>query len=388
MNINTWISVSAVALAATGLSGAALADSAETKGGLTIKTDDGRFSMKIGGRIHFDGYVGTAEDSIRANGLGDPVSTTVFRRARLSLEGKAYGWDYKFEEDFTAAGAAGIREMWLGTSVFGHNLRIGQAKPFRGMEELTSSNEIVFMERPFATASGLYSSNQFAQGLFLDSSANGWTWGISAYSLATGTTTTQGIGAAGRVTFAPIATDTATLHFGSTLSTDRPSIGAPATSAAAGRPFGRILGATAVGATSEDASAYGFELAGKCGPFYAQAEYADLRLNGVGVGENVEAYYVQASFLVTGESKPYDLKKGVFKSPKPDQSYGAVELKARYDVLDGEVGADDRLTQWIVGANYFVNPNVRFMLEFVNGAIEGTTETRGSVAQGRAQFSF
>ena len=48
--------VTAIAAAACAMfAGAATADPAETKGGLVIKTDDGRFEGKVGGRIQFDG---------------------------------------------------------------------------------------------------------------------------------------------------------------------------------------------------------------------------------------------------------------------------------------------------------------------------------------------
>jgi len=371
----------------------AMADKAETKGGLVVKTDDGRFEMKIGGRIHFDTYVALDDEDI----AGTTTGTTAFRRARLTMEGKAYGWMYKFENDFTGkAEGGGFREMWLGTKLWEQTIRIGQAKPYRGMEELTSSNEIVFMERPFATASGIYSGNQFAQGLFLDGNANNWTWGVAGYSLRNEDAPAQeGAGAAARVTFAPIATDASVLHLGLTASTDRPhgvtgTPAAPITRSAAGRPFGRIAGATTIATTAEDRTAYGLELAGKAGPFYAQGEWATIDYKGTTTDESVDTYYVQASYLLTGETKPYDVKKGVFKSPKPNGTAGAWELKARYDVMEGETGTADELSQWIVGANWYVNPNVRFMLEYVDGEIDNTTGTDPNVKviQLRSQMNF
>ena len=52
----TGIKLSVAAALSLGMTQPALADSAETKGGLTVKTDDGRFEFKLGGRFHIDAY--------------------------------------------------------------------------------------------------------------------------------------------------------------------------------------------------------------------------------------------------------------------------------------------------------------------------------------------
>jgi len=69
-----------------------------TKGGIKVTSADRKFEASLGGRIHLDAY---AFDRDQA----DVTGTSEFRRARLTLQGKALGWDYKLENDF-AAGAA------------------------------------------------------------------------------------------------------------------------------------------------------------------------------------------------------------------------------------------------------------------------------------------
>ncbi|MFA9203878.1 MAG: porin, partial [Flavobacteriales bacterium] len=104
-----------------------------TKGGFEIKND--LFSAKIGGRIHFDGRYVNEEDDLSAASQATN-SNTAFRRARITLEGKAYGWGYKFENDFAGQSGttgSGLREMWISTQLMDHNVRFGQAKPYRGM---------------------------------------------------------------------------------------------------------------------------------------------------------------------------------------------------------------------------------------------------------------
>ena len=67
----------------------------DTKGGVKVTSADGKFEASIGGRIHFDTYAFDRD-------IASTTGTTEFRRARLTLGGKAYGWEYKLEQDFGA----------------------------------------------------------------------------------------------------------------------------------------------------------------------------------------------------------------------------------------------------------------------------------------------
>src|SRR5690606_34232448 len=109
----------------------------DTKGGIKVTSADKKFEASLGGRIHFDAY---AFDRDQASTTG----TTEFRRARLTLQGKAYGWDYKVEQDFAAgSNLDGLRDAYIARSALGGKVTIGHFKPYRSMEELTSSNEIL-----------------------------------------------------------------------------------------------------------------------------------------------------------------------------------------------------------------------------------------------------
>lgn len=396
----------ALAVFIGGSVGVAHADLAETKGGVTIRTEDGRFQAKFGGRIHLDTNIPLDDDDKNLDeGVGEQRFDAFFRRARLTLEGKAYGWSYKFENDFAGQGdseGSGFREMWIGTKIADVvNLRIGQAKPYRGMEELTSSNEIFMMERPFATATSIYGSRQYMTGLFLDGSGSNWGWGLSGYNLRNGTDTaneTDGMGAAGRFYFAPVLTDSTVLHLGATASIDNPTNGRTAAASSA-RFAGRSGPSGSLGdtATTDEQTTYGFELAGKMGPFYGQGEYAMATFSEaagaatLGDDIDVDTYYVQLGWLITGETKPYDVKKGVFKSPKPANPYGAWEAKIRYDSIETDEATPDReASYFIVGLNWFVNPSVRMMFEYITGKddADGIDSRKLDIIATRLQFSF
>lgn len=404
-----------------------------TKGGFEIKND--LFSAKIGGRIHFDGRYVIEEDDLSAANQATN-SNFSFRRARLTLEGKAYGWDYKFENDFAGqtdsvscpaqtinvpepTGAAnsvnitkpsqtctgnagrGFREMWIGTKLMGHNVRFGQAKPYRGMEELTSSNNITFMERPFATASGIYSGRQFQQGVFVDTSDKmgdiAYGYGVAAYNTRSAeASNSQGMGYNVRGFVAPINAGGQTLHIGLSGSSDRnPLNGAGSPSNNFGTSATAVRGATLSQTISGNAiqqDAYGLEVAYAMGPFSAQMEYvtADHEFAGTTPSQKVETGYVQASYFVTDHARRYDARRGIFGAPSVTAGAGAIELKARYDMMKNkDLAAKPEATQYMVGANYYINPNTRVMFEYVDGtATNANVDTDASAIQTRLQFAF
>ncbi|MES0874349.1 OprO/OprP family phosphate-selective porin [Sinimarinibacterium thermocellulolyticum] len=363
----------------------AWAETVETRGGIKVTSDDGRFSARLGGRIHLDSNVWIDDDE-----FGDLPTGVFFRRARLTLEGEAYGWTYKFENDFAGQNGdngSGFREMWIGTELAGVKLRLGQAKPYRGMEELTSSNDLLFMERPFASGSGIY--RQYQTGVFADAAGTNYGWGVAAYNLRNGADSdddTDGMGVTARGYVLPVLGDEVLFHVGGIASLDKPANGK--TVGASVRYAGRRGPSQGLGSTTDEQQSLGLELAGRVGALALQSEYHFVTLaQPAGEDTELSAAYVQLSWLLGGEVKPYDVKKGVFKSPKPASALGAWELKLRYDRIDRKGNDPDvDVGQLSAGANWFVNPNVRFMFEYIQGEVDSNVE--GSLVAARAQLSF
>lgn len=402
--------------------GLAWADQAETKGGLTVRSDDGRFEMKLGGRIHFDTY-GVAEDDSAAfgsSGLTDQGGTA-FRRTYLTLSGKAYGWKYKFENDFAAGASPGsYKEMWIGTDVPGGELLLGQFKPFRGMEEMASSNEITLIERPVTTASGIYAGRQYLMGLgYKGVAADSLGYQLALMSLApAGTGPTEGIHYGGRLYYLPISG----LHLGFSASVDdegpSSSSAAPAFAYSGRRGpvinFGNAGAAPAPSLDGASQTTLAAELAGAWGPVTLQAELAraaldNTHLDGAPADSMVLAYYVQASWFITGERAPYRLERGAFGKPKPEGATGAWELAARYETIENvdddaavaicaittgaagtfASGSECVATVTTAGLNWYVNPNVRFMLNYYRGqGSNGVSRDEPEAVTLRAQLAF
>ena len=357
----------------------------DTKGGLKVTSADKQFEFSAGGRIHFDTY---AFDRDQASTTG----TTEFRRARLTLQGTAYGWDYKFEQDFAAGGGLdGFRDVYIAKSALGGKFTIGHFKPYRSMEELTSSNEILMMERPFASATGLFNGRQFQQGVGYLRADGNYTAGLSVFNLRSASgSRNEGAGAAGRVTFAPINSDDSKLHVGGWVSQENLNQGSADFSASAnyaGRRGPSQSIATTTGASRNQVTAVGVEAAGSFGPLFFQTEYANATFGQpIGPDQDVATWYVQGSWLLNGGHKAYKPSNGIFASPKVADK-GLWELTARYDTIENKDVRDLDVSSWIVGMNYYVNPNLRVMFNYTKGDNTFTGDETGQYAL-RTQFSF
>jgi phosphate-selective porin OprO and OprP len=450
--VKNIIKLSVVA-AAMGLAQPALADQAETKGGLTVKTDDGRFEMKIGGRIHYDGYVLSEDDDAA---FGSSGLTTqggfAFRRTYLTLTGKLYGWKYKFENDFAAeagtvtcsnvaavpatpsctvsnTGASGFREMWVSTQVGPGELMLGQFKPFRGMEELTSSNEITMIERPVTTATGIYANRQFLMGAGYKGLLANDTFGYQVHlmSLAAANSTNEGSSIGARTYWVPVNADGTVVHLGvaysidseqgrggSTVTTNRPQFGYAGRRGPVMR-FGDAGGGAAI-SSDDHQKTLALEAASAFGPITLQAEYATATLEDADTttrdDAKVNAWYLQAGWFLTGESAVYKADRGAFGKPKPLGEAGAWELVARYEGMEnkdedasnnmcsistgtatgGGIGGETQCeaTTLSAGVNWYLNPNVRFMLNYYMGEADvGVGDTDQPKAYTlRTQLSF
>jgi phosphate-selective porin OprO/OprP len=361
----------------------------ETKGGIKVTSADRNFEASLGGRIHFDAY--SFDQDVAAT-----TDTTEFRRARLTLSGKAFGWEYKMEQDFAAgSNLDGIRDMFIARNMLGGKVTIGHFKPYRSMEELTSSNEILLMERPSTSATGIYSGRQFQQGVGYLRAGSNYTLGASAFNLRSAPTArTEGVGFSARGTFAPIDTGTTTLHLGGSYSHENLNKGAPNASAVsnyAGRRGPSLTMATttaAIGANDSQIDTVGLEGAFRNGPFFLQSEYARASYGQAnGSAQDVDAFYVQGSFMLNGGMKVYKGATGVFGSPAVPADKGLWELVARYDMMENDDLADTRTTSALLGMNYYVNPNLRFMLNWTRGKNDRTGDSPSQVAL-RTQFSF
>ena len=115
---------------------------------LELQSNDGSASLKVGGRIMLDN-AWFMDDSSAEDG-------TEFRRTRLMLSGKVNNFEWKTQYDFASvkAGGPAFKDVYVGLGgvPYAGALRAGHFKEPFGLEELTSSKYMTFMERSLTSA--------------------------------------------------------------------------------------------------------------------------------------------------------------------------------------------------------------------------------------------
>ena len=95
-----------------------------------------------------------------------------------------------------------------------------------------------------------------------------------------------------------------------------------------------------------------------------------------------DGYYVQATYTLTGETRGYKTQGAYFDKLKPSSPFGAWEVVARYEdveVDNDNIGNGGLLAnrsdtydaeKWLIGLNWYVNNNVRFMLNYIDAEVD------------------
>lgn len=348
--------------------------------GLRFDSNDGSVKLKIGGRIQHD-YAYFAEDGDIERRLGkDFDDGTEFRRARLYFSGTIYDdIDFKVQFDF-AGGDADFKDVYLGLRDLPYlgNVRIGQFKEPFSLEEVASSNYITFMERSLVNT---FAPSRNTGVMFFDTLLDKrMTWAAGVFRQ----TDSFGDGTGGRdynvtarLTGLPWYENEGRklLHLGVAYTHQNyedDTIRFRARPEAHLAP--RLVDTESFSAEFGDF--IGAEAAWVNGPFSLQGEYVHAFIEGRSriVGDpNFWAASVQASYFLTGEHRPYKTSSGSFGRVKPLKNYdkdgglGAWELAARFSYLDLNDGfvKGGRLRDLTLGLNWYLNPNVRTMWNYV-----------------------
>ena len=388
----------------------------------SICTPDGLNCIAITSRLHLDvgGY--SFSPNTAATTPQHLDSGVNARRARIGVLGTFMkDWNYALIYDFggssdgfggsaagslSGAGTSGLENAYLSyTGIKGLAIEGGYMDVPYTLDEATSSNDIMFMER---ASSGVVASN-IAAGDFRSAFGARWyndrAW-LGAYVTGptsganhSGLTTTEQYGGFGRAAFQVISNGDATLHIGGdaeflfkppynnatnaetlTLS-DRPELRIDPTS---------ILSTGAL-ANVSGAQVYSAEAAASYGPLYFQGEYFYYNIDRLGwtglPSLHFDGGYAEASWVLTGEPHKYNPGAGAYGgivpynpvTPTGDglSGWGAWEIAGRYSVVDlddqlGTAGgaAGGKQTVYTVGLNWYPNRNIRFMLNYLHGIID------------------
>lgn len=372
------------------------------KGAPEFSSGDG-WTFKPRGRLQYDFGHLSAPDGIADDGLG---FTNELRRVRLGAEGTVPGgFGYRFELEF----AEGSAQLWDGYITYGADgltLTAGQHNNFQSLDELTSSNDTVLIERAaFTDAFGferrLGLSAQYATGPVL---LQGGAFTDNVADLANDGNDAFGVD--GRAVFAP-KLGGAQLHFGG--SAHWRDVGDVATT---GRYRQRpLIHSTDIRfidtgnlADVESETSYGLEALAIAGRFHAAGEAHWLDVSrATAATAGFFGGYAELGYFLTDDSLGY--RGGMLRAPSLDKrvgdgGIGALALSLRYDYLDmvdraaGVVGG--KQNGFLAGLSWWPSDNLRFLvnygrLEYDDAALatpEGDRSYSADVLGARAQVSF
>lgn len=352
---------------------------------LFVKFSNGQ-DFKIRGRLHLDAFYCISEASEFSNGFNN-------RRARMGMEGKITdNWEGRIEVDFANGEITPLYFMMHRSFEHGGRLWIGQFKVPQGLNLLTSSNAITFIERSSPVTSIVPA---LRMGLAYEHFARNRGFQIMLFGRAIGQINSieddMPAGAVLRGVYAPEFAG-GILHMGGSLSyenmmdnnsvqfSDRPE----ARDSKGGSVKFIDVTVTDVRSTLKT----GAEILYINGPFSVECEYLSASVNrNSGVSPLFSGWHVQAGYVMTGESRTYS--KGVPGTVSPLDGKGAWEMAIRYSQADlNDAGFTGGVQKNItIGLNRYVASNLRFMgnLVFVN--VEETDE-KPVLGVIRAQFSF
>jgi phosphate-selective porin OprO/OprP len=362
-------------------------------------------TVNVGGRIQVDAAVYDDDDT----DLGDG---TEFRRARFFVDGNIDdSWKYKLQIDF-ADNDLDMKDAYIQHS---SGFKIGQFKAPFSLDALTSSKYGTFMERAMVV-------DTFAPGRKIGigwgTRGDVWTFDVMGHGQNAAdqeAPADEGWGAAGRITWAPINDDDMVLHFGGALSWEQATNGDSEDFRYRARPESHVTNQRLIDTGTIEGLDYqtraGLEAAWVWNSLSLQGEYIFNTVecddacfdDGNALRDDsydLSGWYAYVSWLTGGNKRVY--KDGQFGRTKAKNAW---EFAARYSVLDlndgngtldPNTGLVDGLnggeeTNITLGVNYYVNPYLRFMFNYVyvddisDGPKDGENP---SVFQVRAAMDF
>jgi phosphate-selective porin OprO/OprP len=419
----------------------------------SLESADGQYSAAITGRIHADvGDYVSYDAKSKSTSPGNLNSGFNLRRARIGVTGKAAG-DFTYGFIYDGGGTTdntptGIQTAQVGyTGIKNMIFEIGYSDTFFTLDEATSSNETLFMER----ASPANVATNVNTGDFRSNVGARWfddrLW-LGAYF--TGPQNQQfhnqgeSIGAFQRVAYQVLAEPDYSLHVGvgideiiktpynggnmpsttSTLGSDGKTIttsNSPATNSIAlsDRPELRIdstsllstgqLGTIVNGVSHPVSGGYiaDLELAGGYGPLFMQGEYLHYSIDRTGLGSaDFDGGYGEVAYTLTGEARKYNKASGAYSGIvpahafSPEEGYwGAWEVAGRVSYVDltsnfhaGDVISSKtptnavnggKQTIFTAGLNWYPNSYMRFMLNYIHADYDKANSSSSSGVLGQ-----
>jgi len=389
-------------------------DGSVMENGIGLKSKDGNTTAQFTGRLHMD-YRHFTPDYGTGQTTDSYQNLAEVRRARFGVRGQ-FNKDFKYQllanfgNDVGASSSSStMDEMWVNYAANPEmQFQFGLFKMPFSLEQLTSSNNIDFMERSLIGQNDSELIPAKETGFMLHGIPRaGLTYQL-AVSRGRGNkdATNDGLDYIGRVTtnIAELAgSKEYVAHLGYAYSVGEIKGGVtPASGRTESRTnSGWYTGPALSGTTTR--TRQGIEAAFAYRGLKIQGEQFNFTYDPTtGDNQEIKGNYVQALYNLTGESHVY--KSGVFDWVKPNNpvgkgGIGAWQIGVRASEFDaGDVtvaaGKTTRATAMTYGITWFVNDNLRFMLNYVDTKFDALVGSSGGRVTGdraimlRSQLSF
>ncbi|RCS46379.1 hypothetical protein DTL42_15540 [Bremerella cremea] len=370
-------------------------------------------SVNVGGRFFLDSAV-FSQNQQSVDQVGDAENAIKLRTCWVELKGNVLE-NTQYRLWFDLSSQVSLLDVYLdfGELPYIQNFRIGHFfEPF-SMQQLTPNKYLTFMER----------SSPFLLGRDLgvmahsDNADANWTYGIGLFVSEQSNkppfyqSDEDSSAITGRFTYLPWYDEASDgrglIHFGVGYSwrhlgdkklrfRNRPD--------SALAPF--IVDTGNFAATAYNLA--GLEAAYAYGSFIMQSEYHYVSADTVDFGaESFDHYYIQASYVLTGENRPYNRRSGSFSNRiVPYENFfrvrtadgcigrgrGAWEIAYRYahDNLTSDNIFGGRDYRHLVSLNWYLSPFTRAMFEYDFSQTNDPVASHGDlhVFQMRMQFDF
>jgi phosphate-selective porin OprO and OprP len=389
---------------------------AEFKDGVSFGDPSGDWKLSINGRVQADARAFNPDETA--------ADTFSVRRARLGATMTFYQ-DYSARVEGEYAGSsASLTYAYFDINKYKQaQIRMGQFKPFYGLERSTSSNFTDFQERSLADAilGSTYDRGLMVHGIPVKGLYYNLAY-INGNNSDESNATYDEKDAMGRLTtnVAEFANwKDAVVHLGGFYANGKQESGSTIPviqTEARGYKLFETAASTANKFNDKiDRTRSGVELALAKGPVKVQSEYIRAHFDGDGFDRDLLAWYASVNWLVTGESFSDIYKNGAFGRLKPSNNFnigangwGALQLGIRYSHFDGEdfvttnttgtgklaANKTNQADAWTLGANWILNPNTRLVANYVHTSFDDSVTASGQTFDDedaitmRAQFDF
>ncbi len=373
------------------------------KSGLGVQSADGETTIQLVGRVHMD-YRYYSGDKTETFTTDTQTNALEVRRARFGVRGQLFkDWKYELVGNFGAADGASspsgmsstTTELDVGYVDYANNpaasVRFGKFKMPFSLEQLTSSNNIDFMERSVTNQNeGEFIPAKETGVMLFGSPVSGLSYGVAVSRGRTSTTT-----------------KTATLDkpdYIGRVSANLPKFFSGRDDfilhAGLGLSRGEIAGLTTSSGRNEIRTSSGFYTAQTAlvGPvqrtrvgyegavayqaFKLQGEMFNYQYDGATTSNEIDSNYIQAVYNLTGENHNYSNSAGTFGWIKPKVAFdkggmGAIQIGIRASSLKAPdvaaraagasttiVNATNDYSSMTYGVTWFLNDNARVMLNY------------------------